>query len=398
MCFANSVLQALVYCPPFHKLFLELGRVLGDAGGTGLLASVRSDGDSTVVKETALVDATIRFLKEFGAKTSEVEVSTNTRKGKGKEKEVVVEDEWDGEFFIPGYVYDALKENKRFDHMRGGQQEDAEEFLGFYLDTLEEELLSILNAISPPTSSRLNVKVEEHEEEAPPEDDGWLEVGKRNRSVITRTIKTVESAMTRIFGGKFRTTLRAPSQKDSVIVEDWRSLRLDIHPEQIHTVQDALSHISQPQTVQVTQRPGVTVDASQLVLIESLPPVLVLHMKRFCYDTDVKGVVKVGKHIAFGPELEVKSDIMVTKRPPVTKYKLFGVVYHHGLSASGGHYTLDVLHPNRYPSSIPGNSPREAWIRIDDEFISDIRPDDVFSPSADETRCAYLLLYRRLGK
>ena len=34
--------------------------------------------------------------------------------------------------------------------------------------------------------------------------------------------------MTRIFGGKFRSTLRAPGQKDSLLVEDWRSLRLDI--------------------------------------------------------------------------------------------------------------------------------------------------------------------------
>lgn len=54
-------------------------------------------------------------------------------------------------------------------------------------------------------------------------------------------------------------------------------------------------------------KPGVSVDASQLVLIESLPPVLILHMKRFCYDTKVGGVVKVGKHVAFAPELDVKS-------------------------------------------------------------------------------------------
>ena len=79
-------------------------------------------------------------------------------------------------------------------------------------------------------------------------DGGWLEVGKRNRTVVTRTvclfpsllvtvfhsyntrtqIKGTESPITRIFGGKFRSTLRAPGQKDSVLVEDWRSLRLDI--------------------------------------------------------------------------------------------------------------------------------------------------------------------------
>lgn len=31
------------------------------------------------------------------------------------------------------------------------------------------------------------------------------------------------------FGGKFRTTLKVPyAKKDSVVVEDWRSVRLDI--------------------------------------------------------------------------------------------------------------------------------------------------------------------------
>jgi hypothetical protein len=92
-----------------------------------------------------------------------------------------------------------------------------------------------------------------------------------------------------------------------------------------------------------------------------------------------------------------------------TKYKLFAgtslasvraapahapaVLYHHGLSASGGHYTLDVLHPNRDLS----NKPREAWIRIDDELVSDVRPEDVFDAPERDDRCAYLLFYRKIG-
>jgi hypothetical protein len=59
------------------------------------------------------------------------------------------------------------------------------------LDTLEEELLYILSSLSPPTS-KTKVKgvspVGEKEEAAPPADDGWLEVGKRNRTVVTRTV------------------------------------------------------------------------------------------------------------------------------------------------------------------------------------------------------------------
>jgi ubiquitin carboxyl-terminal hydrolase 10 len=76
------------------------------------------------------------------------------------------------------------------------------------------------------------------------------------------------------------------------------------------------------------------------------------------------------------------------------------VLYHHGPHASGGHYTLDVLHPNRDNHALPPLRPREAWIRIDDELVSDIKPEDVFAPPKDEEggggRCAYLLFYRRV--
>lgn len=113
--------------------------------------------------------------------------------------------------------------------------------------------------------------------------------------------------MTRIFGGKFRSTLRTPHQRDSVTIEDWRSLQLDIQPENVKSLRDALQHISQPQPVQISipTRPGAILDATQQVLIEALPPVLILHMKRFLYDTNVRDVVKLGKQVSFSPELEI---------------------------------------------------------------------------------------------
>jgi len=46
-------------------------------------------------------------------------------------------------------------------------------------------------------------------------------------------------------------------------------------------------------------------EASQQVLIEALPPILVLHLKRFLYDTAARGVVKIGKPVQFGPDLDI---------------------------------------------------------------------------------------------
>lgn len=99
MCFANAVLQVLVYCAPFNRLFTELGKYIPAAG-------VQKEGSKTA---TPLVDATIQFLKEFAQK----EASTDPR-AKGKERE---EDFDDLESFIPTYVYDVMKEKKRFASM-----------------------------------------------------------------------------------------------------------------------------------------------------------------------------------------------------------------------------------------------------------------------------------------
>lgn len=90
---------------------------------------------------------------------------------------------------------------------QGGRQEDAEEFLGFFLDTLHEELLSALSRLQanpPPSSaewaaagsstSMAHKGGEEREVERPlsPGDvdnnDGWLEVGKKNKVTQTRIV------------------------------------------------------------------------------------------------------------------------------------------------------------------------------------------------------------------
>ncbi|KAH8117275.1 cysteine proteinase [Phellopilus nigrolimitatus] len=368
MCFANAVLQTLVYCPPFFRLFTELGKYISETSAD----STKWNG-----KATPLVNAIIEFLKEFKPKP------------KGNPKDSYEDDdEFDGiDSFIPTYVYDAMKKKSRFDNMGGGKQEDAEEFFGFFLDTIEEELLSISNVLTGDSYPKPQAQ-----EQVSTEENNWLEVGKKNKAVVTRTTKSVDSPMTRIFGGKFRSAVKAPGQRESVMVEDWRLIRLDIQYEQVNSVEDALGYILHPQPVQVSSvtKGGAIVDATQQVLVETLPPILVLQLKRFLYDTTAKDVVKVHKQIAFGPELEIPSDAVSPARRTAhpIKYKLFA-----GESAAGGHYTLDVLHPNR--NADMQAKPREGWIRIDDELVSDLRVQDVFGN--DENRCAYLLFYRRIG-
>jgi hypothetical protein len=51
--------------------------------------------------------------------------------------------------------------------------------------------------------------------------------------------------------------------------------------------------------------PSSSSEGSQEVLLEALPPVLVLHLERFLYDAAADGIVKISKFVQFAPELEI---------------------------------------------------------------------------------------------
>lgn len=240
-----------------------------------------------------------------------------------------------------------------------------------------------------------------------------------------------------IFGGKFRSIVRESNLPETFTTEDWLSLQLDIQvcfpsystrthipvsdietlrkDESVNTIEDALARISHPQLVER----GPSDSASQQVLIEALPHVLVLQLQRSLYDANA---VKISKPVKFGPVLKIQPGTIFSSRysqglriirgsvdgrlgpeimAPVAgkslesvdslDYKLCGVLYHHGKSARSGHYAVDVLHPDR-------DSGGESWLHIDDEVVSPVLHDDVFGGHNDERgdlRCAYMLFYYR---
>lgn len=50
-------------------------------------------------------------------------------------------------------------------------------------------MLAILHTLNPPRQDKAGSTASVEEKEViPPEDDGWFEVGKRNRSLVTRTV------------------------------------------------------------------------------------------------------------------------------------------------------------------------------------------------------------------
>ncbi|KAI0265471.1 hypothetical protein BGY98DRAFT_1103071 [Russula aff. rugulosa BPL654] len=111
------------------------------------------------------------------------------------------------------------------------------------------------------------------------------------------------------------------------------AVKVDIQPDSVYDVQDALTLIPRPQSMQVEPSDPIKASQEVTVLIKALPPVLIVHLNRFHYDTVAGGVVKNRKHVQFSAELEippVASDIMVPTagRPMVpARYTLDGVLY-----------------------------------------------------------------------
>ena len=83
------------------------------------------------------------------------------------------------------------------------------------------------------------------------------------------------------------------------------TFKLFTQHDSIHTIQDALAYISRPQSVQAGPSGSSKANQQVTALIEALPPVLVLHLKRFLYDADMGGVVKIGKPVQFSPEFGI---------------------------------------------------------------------------------------------
>ena len=213
-------------------------------------------------------------------------------------------------------------------------------------------------------------------------DNGWLEVGPRQKAAITRSSgSAVETPVTKIFGGKLRSELRVPGMKTSVTLEPYQPLQLDIGASQIRNIIDALKGLTRPETLHgefnSPRGPGYT--TTKQVTIETLPQVLIRHLKRFQYD-NAGGTQKIWKKVGYPLELEIPKEVFpqhkrgaMLAHGGLPKYQLIGVVYHHGKNASGGHYTVDVRRQDGH-----------EWIRLDDTLIRRIRSEDVAEEGSEE--------------
>uniref|UniRef100_A0A8C4HLE0 Ubiquitin carboxyl-terminal hydrolase n=1 Tax=Dicentrarchus labrax TaxID=13489 RepID=A0A8C4HLE0_DICLA len=374
-CYINATLQALIACPPMYHLMKSIPL---------------HNETQRPCTSTPMMDNFVRLVNEF----NNMPVPSKAKQQAVGDK--VMKDIRPGVPFEPNYIYRLLTLIKS-SLSEKGRQEDAEEYLGFTLNGLHEEMLALKKLISPqeekaPTpngpESQPGVEEDVADKEEEGSEDEWEQVGPRNKTSITRQADFVRTPITDIFGGHIRSVVYQQNSKESATLQPFFTLQLDIQSEKIRTVQEALETLVARESVQgYTSKTKQEIEISRRVTLEELPPVLVLHLKRFVFEK-TGGCQKLTKNIEYPVDLEISKDLLSSGvRSKVVKgqrtYRLFAVVYHHGNSATGGHYTTDVFHIGL-----------NGWLRIDDQTVKVINQYQVVKQTAERT--AYLLYYRRV--
>ncbi|XP_066503256.1 ubiquitin carboxyl-terminal hydrolase 10 isoform X2 [Hoplias malabaricus] len=375
-CYINATLQALIACPPMYHLMKSIP----------IFSETQRPCTSTPI-----MDNFVRLVNEF----SNMPVPSKAKQQAAGEK--IIKDIRPGVPFEPTYIYKLLTFIKS-SLSEKGRQEDAEEYLGFTLNGLHEEMLALKKLISPqeekvctpngPGSQPLPEEDPAEREGEEGSEDEWEQVGPRNKTSITRQADFIRTPITDIFGGHIRSVVYQQSSKESATLQPFFTLQLDIQSEKIRTVQEALETMVARESVQgYTTKTKQEIEISRRMTLEELPPVLVLHLKRFVFEK-TGGCQKLIKNIDYPVDLEISKDLLSPGvRSKTLKgqrtYRLFAVVYHHGNSATGGHYTTDVFHIGL-----------NGWLRIDDQAVKVINQYHVVKQTAERT--AYLLYYRRV--
>ncbi|KAL7733859.1 hypothetical protein ACLKA6_011573 [Drosophila palustris] len=280
--------------------------------------------------------------------------------------------------FEPTEIY-KLWNDSREEHVEG-RQEDAEEFLGYVLNKLNDEMLEVIKLIAKPSAQQNG---EEQEQEQEDGGDVWQMIcNNRNKGSVTRQTDFGRTPLSDIFRGELRSRLQREGEHSTDVIQPFFTLQLNI--EKAASVKEALEIL-----VGRDQLEGVTgsktkqeVVAWQQMTLEKLPVVLILHLKYFDYRSD--GCTKILKKVEFPVELKIDAKILGSKKTSQKQraYRLFAVVYHDGKEASKGHYITDVFHTGY-----------NSWLRYDDSSVKPIGEKQVLQPHTP--RVPYLLYYRR---
>ncbi|CAF1659344.1 unnamed protein product [Adineta ricciae] len=362
-CYVNATLQSLLACPAFFNV----------------MKYIPPDED-TDNHNAPCIRALHSFVNQFE--------KMDRSKSSSNHKDIVC-----GAAFEPIEVLQELSRLRRLPvELIKSKQEDAHELLCQLLSEIHDEICQIL--YNPSTnrneestsSSDLSTLTADLQLNGDEKSEDWLQVGKRNRTHVLRTNEIRKSLIADIFAGKFRSTVHSAGNQKSVVHEPFFTLSLDIKDPKITTLDDALLRFSEQSLLSdyVDSKNRQNIHTNKTMLIEQLPPILIIHLKCFLYD-ESDGIKKINKSVNYNVNLTVPKTILTeqARKQYSDRYKLFAVEYHQGDHATKGHYITDVFHPGL-----------QGWLRCDDGNVQVVTSNQVVNPAADKLT-PYLLFYRR---
>ena len=278
-----------------------------------------------------------------------------------------------------------------FQREQVGRQEDAAEFLLFLLDKLQEDSIRIQQHLSHSAAdgSRSDAASDE-----------WTEIGKGSKQLIVRKSTTLSvTPVSSLCSFRLRSCLHIPMRhKDSISFQPAYLLPLDLpappaastnaQPQQRSQpfrIEDAIDRFMSVSTLDDHRRRGAS--QSHSIDGQSLPSCLFLHLKRFS-----STLHKLGQHVMFGEVLVLPAAVLHgwSGGSGGVRYRLCGVLVHHGATVASGHYTAFVRY--RGVEGGVGEGASECWVSIDDSRVSVVSSSIVFAQQA------YMLFYSRINK
>eukprot|EP00249_Psilotum_nudum_P016929 c26061_g1_i1 orf=380-2200(-) len=358
LCFLNATLQALLSCSPFVHLLRML--------------------QSQSIPEIGF--PTLRACIDFSKHFEELVIPEKTCHKAGLDDGRIIDSIEVGRPFSPTMFDTVVKSFSPDQPVTGAgrtRQEDAQEFLSFTMDCMHEELLRLEGRGRDfARGDRVNTVTSSDE-------DDWETVGPKNRTAVIRTYNFMRSALSDIFGGQLCSVVRTKGNKASATVQPFLLLHLDILPDAVHSIENALRFFAARESLEgykAANSKAAVVGASKSVKIQSLPKVLILHLMRFSYG--VGGSSKLHKPIHFSFELTLARDLLSASTNVAfegRRYELVATVTHHGRDPSCGHYTADSKQADG------------RWLHFDDAAVSVVGLNRVLHDQA------YILFYKQMA-
>ncbi|XP_076203957.1 ubiquitin carboxyl-terminal hydrolase 8 isoform X3 [Aptenodytes patagonicus] len=248
------------------------------------------------------------------------------------------------------------------DQFAGYSQQDSQELLLFLMDGLHEDLNKADNR------KRYKEENNDHLDDFRAAELAWRKHKQLNESIIVA-----------LFQGQFKSTVQCLTcHKKSRTFEAFMYLSLPLASTSKCTLQECLRLFSKEEKLTDNNRfycshCKTRRDSLKKIEIWKLPPVLLVHLKRFSYDGRWKQ--KLQTSVDFPLETLDLSQYVIGPKNNLKRYNLFSVSNHYG-GLDGGHYTAYCK-----------NASKQRWFKFDDHEVSEI------SASSVKSSAAYILFY-----